>query len=72
MSGSKRPNILLTFADDQSAYAMGCAGNETLETPAMDDLAPDPSQSERIAALRHHLFDYLRRHGDPCLDAFAC
>ena len=39
MSGSKRPNILLTFSDDQPAYAMGCAGNDSLETPAMDALA---------------------------------
>ena len=34
-----RPNILFIFTDQQSAYAMSCAGNADLNTPAMDSLA---------------------------------
>ncbi|MEM1059296.1 MAG: sulfatase-like hydrolase/transferase [Verrucomicrobiota bacterium] len=35
----KRPNILLTIADDQRGTALGCAGVEPLETPHLDALA---------------------------------
>ena len=34
-----RPNILFVCTDQQSAGAMGCAGNADLKTPAMDKLA---------------------------------
>ncbi|MBT3192806.1 MAG: sulfatase-like hydrolase/transferase, partial [Verrucomicrobia bacterium] len=35
----KRPNILLILTDQQSSTMMNCAGNEYLQTPAMDSLA---------------------------------
>ena len=34
---SDRPNVLYIFTDQQSGDAMGCAGNEDLQTPAMDE-----------------------------------
>jgi arylsulfatase A-like enzyme len=34
-----RPNVLVVCTDQQFAGAMGCAGNDDLETPAMDRLA---------------------------------
>jgi len=36
---SDRPNVLFICTDQQFADAMGCAGNDDLETPAMDGLA---------------------------------
>jgi len=39
MSQSKRPNILITLADDQPAYACGAYGNSRIRTPALDALA---------------------------------
>ena len=36
---SQRPNILFILSDDQGAWAMGCAGNEELDTPNLDRLA---------------------------------
>lgn len=36
---SQRPNILFILSDDQGAWAMGCAGNEELETPNLDRIA---------------------------------
>ena len=41
----KLPNIILTIADDQRGTAMGCAGQEPVETPAMDSLATTTSSS---------------------------
>jgi len=35
----KRPNILLTIADDQRHDMLGCRGHPTLRTPALDRLA---------------------------------
>jgi choline-sulfatase len=34
-----RPNVVFVFTDQQSADMMSCAGNEYLDTPAMDELA---------------------------------
>ncbi|HTL53559.1 MAG TPA: sulfatase-like hydrolase/transferase, partial [Planctomycetota bacterium] len=34
-----RPNILVTFADDQRGMALGCAGIEPVRTPHLDQLA---------------------------------
>jgi len=35
----KRPNIVFLFADDQRADAMGCSGNDYIQTPNIDQLA---------------------------------
>jgi choline-sulfatase len=35
----KYPNILFILSDDQGAWAMGCAGNDEIETPNLDRLA---------------------------------
>ncbi len=34
-----RPNVLFVLTDDQGAWAMGCAGNGDIRTPAIDALA---------------------------------
>lgn len=38
---SQSPNVLLIITDQQTFDAMSCAGNGSLETPAMDKLAAD-------------------------------
>jgi arylsulfatase A-like enzyme len=35
----KQPNILLVFVDNQPANMLGCAGNEEIHTPHLDNLA---------------------------------
>jgi choline-sulfatase len=35
----QRPNILFIVSDDQGAWALGCAGNKEIRTPALDRLA---------------------------------
>lgn len=35
----KRPNVLFILSDDQGPWAMGCAGNAEIVTPALDRLA---------------------------------
>ncbi|MCW3815973.1 sulfatase-like hydrolase/transferase [Micromonospora sp. DR5-3] len=35
----QRPNILFILSDDQGPWAMGCAGNEEIQTPRLDSLA---------------------------------
>ncbi len=42
-----QPNIIYIFTDQQSADAMSCAGNEYLETPAMDRLAEMGTRFDR-------------------------
>lgn len=37
----KKPNILVFQTDDQGHWAMGCAGNSEVQTPAMDWLAKE-------------------------------
>jgi arylsulfatase A-like enzyme len=37
----QRPNVLFILSDDQGAWAMGCAGNADVRTPALDRLAAD-------------------------------
>jgi len=39
VTASSPPNLLLIFADQMRAQAMGCAGNPDVKTPAMDRLA---------------------------------
>ena len=36
---SEQPNLLFILSDDQGAWAMGCAGNEELQTPNLNRLA---------------------------------
>jgi arylsulfatase A-like enzyme len=36
---AKRPNVLFILSDDQGPWAMGCAGNKEIITPALDGLA---------------------------------
>ncbi len=36
---SDRPNVVLVLTDDQGYWAMGCAGNEEVQTPNLDRLA---------------------------------
>lgn len=35
----KKPNVLVIFADDQRADALGCSGNRYIKTPNIDNLA---------------------------------
>lgn len=37
----KSPNYLFLLADDQGAWAMGCAGNSDIHTPSLDRLAAE-------------------------------
>ena len=41
---SKRPNILLIYADQMRYDAMGCAGNPVIKTPQIDRLASEGVQ----------------------------
>ena len=34
-----RPNLLFLLSDDQGAWALGCAGNQEIQTPALDSIA---------------------------------
>ena len=45
--GSKRPNILYIFTDQQHAGMLSCAGNKYLRTPAMDSLARSGMRFQR-------------------------
>ncbi|TBL72729.1 sulfatase-like hydrolase/transferase [Paenibacillus thalictri] len=40
-AGGERPNIVFILADDQGAWAMGCAGNPEIRTPHLDRLAAE-------------------------------
>jgi arylsulfatase A-like enzyme len=35
----RRPNVLFILSDDHGPWAMGCAGNDEIITPALDELA---------------------------------
>lgn len=37
----ERPNIIFILSDDQGAWALGCAGNDEIRTPRLDELAQD-------------------------------
>ncbi|MFC1557902.1 sulfatase [candidate division KSB1 bacterium] len=47
VSVKKRPNILVILTDQQHAKMMSCAGNQYLQTPAMDSLASSGVRFER-------------------------
>jgi arylsulfatase A-like enzyme len=49
-STNSRPNILVITTDQQSAFAMGCAGNPHVKTPAMDALAERGVRFEKAYA----------------------
>ncbi len=41
-----RPNIVFILTDDQGAWALGCAGNEEIQTPSLDRLAQTGTRFE--------------------------
>lgn len=43
-----RPNVLFVLSDDQGAWAMGCAGNRDVRTPALDALAKSGTRFENF------------------------
>lgn len=44
----QRPNVLFILSDDQGPWAMGCAGNQEIITPALDQLARDGIRFENF------------------------
>lgn len=71
-SDTPRPNLLVIVSDNQPAWAMGCAGNETIKTPHLDQLARQGVRFRNAfvttpicAASRASLFTglYRRNHG---------
>ncbi len=45
---SELPNIVFILSDDQGAWALGCAGNEDIHTPVLDQLAADGTRLENF------------------------
>ncbi|MEM9366205.1 MAG: sulfatase-like hydrolase/transferase [Planctomycetota bacterium] len=45
-SGTKQPNIVFFFADDQTTSTLGCYGNEVIQTPTIDSLAAKGTRFE--------------------------
>jgi arylsulfatase A-like enzyme len=43
-----RRNLVLIVSDDQGPWALGCAGNEEIRTPVLDDLARRGARLERF------------------------
>ena len=39
LNGADRPNIIYLMTDDQRADALGCMGNQIIQTPHIDGLA---------------------------------
>ena len=60
----KFPNIVLTIADDQRGTALGCAGLEPVQTPALDALA---ARGARFAQAQH----FGSCHGAVCAPSRA-
>lgn len=56
---SRRPNIVLTIADDQRGSALGCAGVEAVRTPSLDRLAARGVRCDRA-------YHYGSHHGAVC------
>lgn len=45
---TERPNVLFILADDQGAWALGCAGNPEIRTPNLDRLAASGARLTRF------------------------
>lgn len=43
-----RPNVVTIVSDDQGPWALGCAGNDELLTPTLDQLAADGTRLDRF------------------------
>jgi len=41
-----RPNVVVIMTDDQGAWALGCSGNEEIQTPHIDRLAKEGTRFE--------------------------
>ena len=75
--GSKRPNIIYIYTDQQSATMMSCAGNKWLKTPAMDYIAANGVRFERayttnpvcvparVSLMTGHFPDYFSEQRKP-------
>lgn len=50
LSNNARPNVLVITTDQQSAFALGCAGNPHVTTPAMDRIASRGVRFEKAYA----------------------
>lgn len=44
----QRHNIVTIISDDQGPWALGCAGNDELQTPALDQLAAEGTRLDRF------------------------
>ena len=47
-STDARPNLLVIMSDDQGPWAMGCAGNPDIRTPALDRLAAEGTRFDNF------------------------
>lgn len=47
-SNPRQPNIVMIVSDDQGPWALGCAGNEELLTPALDQLGREGTRLDRF------------------------
>jgi choline-sulfatase len=45
---AERPNVIVILSDDQGSWAMGCAGNHEIRTPAIDRLAAEGTRLDRF------------------------
>lgn len=76
---SKRPNVLVLFADDWRHDTLGCAGNPIVKTPHLDQLAREGFRfthhcvtTSICGVSRASLFtgQWMSRHGNPAFLAF--
>ena len=58
-----RPNIVMFLADDQGAWALGCAENRELKTPNLDRLAQAGVRFEKLLL---RVPGMLASHGRRC------
>ncbi|MFI6325017.1 sulfatase-like hydrolase/transferase [Nonomuraea sp. NPDC050556] len=50
MTDPRRPNLLFILSDDQGPWALGCAGNDEIHTPHLDQLAASGVRLSRFFA----------------------